>query len=64
MKNLRHLFILLLVAAGVSGALAQECLFSQKFSNGIPVQITNNRDKGYAIKLNSDGITVGSGEAQ
>ena len=40
----------LLFFAGISTAIAQENIFSESFKKGIPVQITNNRDKGYAIK--------------
>ena len=60
MKKL--LFYALLVIAGISTANAQE-IFSKAFKNGKPVQITNNRDKGYAIKLGNDGVTVTSGNA-
>lgn len=60
MKKL--LFYALLVIAGISTANAQE-IFSKAFKNGKPVQITNNRDKGYAIKLGNDGMTVTSGNA-
>ena len=51
----------LLLFAGISTAIAQENIFSESFKKGIPVQITNNRDKGYAIRLADDGITVTSG---
>ena len=60
MKKL--LFYALLVIAGISTANAQE-IFSKAFKNGKPVQITNNRDKGYAIKLGNDGVSVTSGNA-
>lgn len=44
-----------------------ESIFSSSFKKGIPVQITNNRDKGYAIRFsNSDspvGKPVNSGQA-
>ena len=40
----------LLFFAGISTAIAQENIFSESFKKGIPVHITNNRDKGYAIK--------------
>lgn len=44
-----------------------EKIFSESFKKGIPVQITNYRDKGFAIRFNSNGnITeepVGSGMA-
>ena len=53
----------LLLFAGISTAIAQENIFSESFKKGIPVQITNNRDKGYAIRLADDGITVTSGNA-
>ena len=48
---------------GISTAIAQENIFSESFKKGIPVQITNNRDKGYAIRLADDGVTVTSGNA-
>lgn len=53
----------LLFFAGISTAIAQENIFSESFKKGIPVHITNNRDKGYAIRLADDGATVTSGNA-
>ena len=53
----------LLFFAGISTAIAQENIFSESFKKGIPVHITNNRDKGYTIRLADDGATVTSGNA-
>ena len=54
------LFHALLIIAGISTANAQE-IFSKSFRRGTPVHITNNRDKGYAIKASNAGIAVASG---
>ncbi len=65
MKKTRQALTALLLIATFSAAMANSPvkneLFSESFKKGIPVQITNNRDKGFAIKVNSDGMTVGSG---
>lgn len=63
--NRRVLLFLLSLAAGISAAVAstttENDIFSKSFSKGTPVQITNNRDKGFAIKVSNDGTTVTSG---
>lgn len=63
--NRRVFLFLLSLAAGISVAVANATdvskIFSNSFSNGTPVQITNNRDKGFAIKVGNDGTTVTSG---
>ena len=64
--RLNHLCLVMLAAFALNiTASAQKAgaFFSESFSKGKPVQITNNRDKGYAIKLGSDGATVTSGNA-
>ena len=66
-KNTKSLLSLLLLVTTIfvaKGNNPEETnLFSEKFSKGIPVQITNNRDKGFALRVNNDGTTVGSGGA-
>ena len=64
MKRGKLLTALLAVLLGVTGAWAQQGnIFSTSFKKGIPVQITNNRDKGFAIRLNEGSNTVNSGNA-
>ena len=53
----------LLFFAGISTAIAQENIFSESFKKGIPVHISNNRDKGYAIKAGEAGKDAKSGPA-
>ncbi len=64
--NTRRIHLLLLsFIAGITAAMAdipvKSDIFSKTFSKGTPVQITNNRDKGFAIRLGNDGTTVTSG---
>ena len=64
--RLNHLCLVMLAAFALNiTASAQKAgaFFSESFSKGKPVQIPNNRDKGYAIKLGGDGATVTSGNA-
>ena len=65
--TLRILSIMLAAMTGVySMAQSTEQFFSKSFKKGIPVQITNNRNKEYAIKLNGkacNGQAVNSGNA-
>ena len=65
MKTRRIHLLITLLFAGISAATANtqanNGIFSKSFAKGTPVQITNNRDKGYAIRLSDDGITVTSG---
>ncbi len=56
------LFYALLVIAGISTANAQE-IFSKSLKNGIPVHITNNRDKAFAMKAGEAGYDAKSGMA-
>ena len=60
-------FLLLTIAAymQVSMATAQTLndIFSASFAKGIPVHITNNRDKGFAIKTDINGNAVTSRNA-
>lgn len=60
-------FLLLTIAAymQVSMATAQTLndIFSATFAKGIPVHITNNRDKGFAIKTDINGNAVTSRNA-
>ena len=60
-------FLLLAIAAymQVSMATAQTLndIFSASFAKGIPVHITNNRDKGFAIKTDINGNAVTSRNA-
>ena len=58
--NKKILFLTLMLFAGISASEAQE-IFSKSFRRGTPVHITNNRDKGYAIKASNAGIAVASG---
>ena len=64
MKTRRiHLLLLALIAGTLvafADGPAKESIFSESMKKGIPVQITNNRDKGYAIRLADDGTTVTS----
>ena len=63
--NKRVFLFLLSLTAGISAAVAsttaESDIFSKSFAKGTPVQITNNRDKGFAIKVSNDGTTVTSG---
>lgn len=49
------------MTAGVTGTFAQENIFSASFKKGTPVLITNNRDKGYAIRTSAEDAAVTSG---
>ena len=61
-KKAHILFILLIV--GITSVMAnnleKSSIFSRSYSKGIPVQITNSRDKGFAIKVSDNGTTVTS----
>lgn len=65
MKTRKVCLLLLSFMAGITSVmangLAESGIFSKSFSKGIPVQITNNRDKGFAIRVSNDGRTVTSG---
>ena len=63
MKKTRQLLTALLLVVALSSAHAQEGIFSESFKKGIPVHITNNRDKGYAIKAGEAGKDAKSGPA-
>ena len=64
MRKGKLFMALLAVLLGVTDAWAQQSnIFSASFKKGIPVQITNNRDKGFAIRLNEGSNTVNSGGA-
>ncbi len=63
MKNLRYLFLILLATVGATASLAQEGIFSDSFKKGIPVHLTNNRDKAYAIKAGTAGNAVKSAKS-
>lgn len=64
MKTGKFLSALLTMMLLTTGAWAQErsidALFSESFKKGVPVHITNNRDKGYAIG-HDGGTAVNSG---
>ena len=55
------LFYALLFFAGISTAIAQENIFSESFKKGIPVHITNNRDRAFSTKAGKPGKEVKSG---
>ena len=61
------LFVMMSITTNAFGQQETENIFSKTFKNGIPVQITNNRDKGYTIKFSNTkapaGISVQSGSA-
>ena len=62
------LFVMMSITINAFGQQENiETIFSKSLKNGTPVQITNNRDKGYSIKFNSakvpTGMTVQSGSA-
>ena len=61
----KQLLLLLLFFAGISTSMANAGIFSKSFKKGTPVHITNNRDKGFAIKLNctDEGMVAGSGNS-
>ena len=71
MKKIRIFLALLVMVSITANAFGQqeniETIFSKSLKNGTPVQITNNRDKGYSIKFNSTkapaGMPVQSGSA-
>ena len=70
MKKIRFflaLFVMMNITTNTFGQQETETIFSKTFKNGIPVQITNNRDKGYTIKFSNTkapaGISVQSGSA-
>ncbi len=71
MKKIKILLALLVMMSITINAFGQqeniETIFSKSLKNGTPVQITNNRDKGYSIKFNSakvpTGMPVQSGSA-
>ena len=72
MKTLKpFLLLIVFLFSTATNALAKQNnidnIFSKSFKEGIPVQITNNRDKGYAIKYKNQqqpiGCPVGSGSA-
>lgn len=68
MKTYRLISLLLFATLGTACIQAQPessgNIFSKSFRKGTPVHITNNRDKGYAIKYDSaEGCDVGSGSA-
>ena len=60
--NKKILFYTLFLLVGISTTNAQE-FFSEAFKNGIPVHITNNRDKAYTIKAGEVGKDAKSGMA-
>ena len=67
-KNFLALLVMMSITANVFGQQENiETIFSKSLKNGTPVQITNNRDKGYSIKFNSakvpTGMPVQSGSA-
>ena len=65
--TLRFLSIIIATMAGMqSMAQSMEQFFSTSFRKGVPVHITNNRNKEYAIKLNGKAekeVAVNSGNA-
>ena len=71
MKKIKIFLALLVIMSITINAFGQqeniETIFSKSLKNGTPVQITNNRDKGYSIKFNSakvpTGMPVQSGSA-
>ena len=71
MKKIKIFLALFVMMSITTNAFGQqeniETIFSKSLKNGTPVQITNNRDKGYSIKFNSakvpTGMPVQSGSA-
>ena len=71
MKKIKIFLALLVMMSITANAFGQQenidKIFSKSLKNGTPVQITNNRDKGYSIKFNSAkapaGMPVQSGSA-
>ena len=62
------LFVMMSITINAFGQQENfETIFSKSLKNGTPVQITNNRDKGYSIKFNSaknpTGMPMQSGSA-
>lgn len=61
-KMKRNLLIYaLMLIAGIQATYSQPGFFSNSFSKGTPVHISNNRDKAYAIKAAKAGEAVKSG---
>ena len=67
MKTNRFIYALAVMlsftASALAGSNAVEGIFSKSFKKGIPVLITNNRDKGYSIKADRSDMPVKSGMA-
>ena len=72
MKTNRLLLLLTVIMFGITTNAQEqqngiESIFSESFRNGTPVQITNNRDKGFSIKfINAKDVAdspIGSGTA-
>lgn len=68
MKTTLRLLSIIIAATAVMQSMAQETeqFFSTSFRKGVPVHITNNRNKEYAIKLNGKAekeVPVNSGNA-
>lgn len=63
MKKIKIFLALFVMMSITTNAFGQqeniETIFSKSLKNGTPVQITNNRDKGYSIKFNSAKIPAG-----